>query len=50
MANIFISHRKSDDKPAELLANEIRDAGHVVWFDEWNISLGDSIVGRANAL
>jgi hypothetical protein len=24
------------------------NAGHQVWFDEWNISLGDSIVERIN--
>jgi hypothetical protein len=48
MANIFISYRRSDIQKAEQLASEIRNAGHQVWFDEWNISLGDSIVGRMN--
>ena len=48
MANVFISHRRSDVQQAEQLANEIRDAGHQVWLDEWNISLGDSIVERMN--
>lgn len=48
MANAFISHRKADVKQAELLANEIRNAGHQVWLDEWKISLGDSIVERIN--
>ena len=48
MANVFISYRRSDVQQAEQLANEIRNAGHRVWFDEWNISLGDSIVGRIN--
>lgn len=48
MANVFISHRKSDDDPAEQLANEIRNAGHQVWLDEWNIGLGDSIIERIN--
>ena len=48
MANVFISHRKSDDLQAERLAHEIRNAGHQVWLDEWNIGLGDSIVERMN--
>jgi|ERR1051325_530571 hypothetical protein len=46
MANVFISHRRADAVLAEKLAKEIVDAGHKVWLDEWNIKLGDSIVGR----
>jgi hypothetical protein len=48
MANVFISHRGADIKEAELLANEIRRAGHQVWLDEWKINLGDSIIERIN--
>jgi hypothetical protein len=48
MANVFVSHRKADDQAAELLAKGLRDAGHQVWLDEWNIGLGDSIVQRIN--
>jgi len=48
VANVFISHRKSDDLEAERLADEIRNAGHNVWLDEWNIALGDSIIERIN--
>src|SRR5436305_8836533 len=48
MANVFISHRKSDDKEAESLAKEIQAAGHTVWLDVWDIDLGDSIVDRIN--
>jgi len=48
MANVFISHRRSDDREAEQLAQEIRAAGHRVWLDVWDIGLGDSIVGRMN--
>jgi len=48
MANVFISHRKADDQQAEQLATQIRDAGHQVWLDEWNIGLGDSIVEKMN--
>lgn len=38
MANVFISHRKVDAVLAEQLANEIKQAGHTVWFDEWEIN------------
>lgn len=48
MANVFISHRLIDNIPAEQLAGEIRAAGHQVWFDGWEIDLGDSIVGKMN--
>lgn len=48
MANVFISHRRSDVGEAERLADEVRNAGHKVWFDEWEIGLGDSIVERMN--
>ncbi|WP_309891426.1 toll/interleukin-1 receptor domain-containing protein [Archangium sp.] len=48
MAHVFISHRKADHVEAERLASELRAAGHTLWFDEWNIQLGDSIVERVN--
>lgn len=48
MANVFISHRGADTLEAEKLANEIRNAGHKVWFDNWEINIGDSIVERMN--
>ena len=46
MAKVFVSHRKSDDAPAERLAQELRAAGHDVWLDVWEIGVGDSIVGQ----
>jgi hypothetical protein len=49
MANVFISHRKADDREAERLAEALRAAGHQVWLDEWAINIGDSIVERINA-
>jgi hypothetical protein len=48
MANVFISYRTSDAAEAERLANEIRAAGHHVWFFEWEVRLGDSIVQKMN--
>jgi hypothetical protein len=46
MAHVFISHRKSDDGPAARLAEDISRAGHLVWFDVWEIEPGDSVLGR----
>lgn len=43
---MFISHRGADLAAAEALADELRAAGHEVWFDEWEVGLGDSILGR----
>jgi hypothetical protein len=48
MANVFISHRSNDLDKAEALAEDIRFAGHTVWLDKWEISLGDSIVEKMN--
>ena len=48
MARVFVSHRRTDAIMAERLAAELRAAGHSVWFDEWEIVPGDSIVGRIN--
>jgi hypothetical protein len=48
MANVFISHRGSDAADAEKLAVAVRDVGHTVWLDNWEIGLGDSIVARIN--
>ena len=38
----------ADTSEAERLANEIRDAHHDVWLDEWEIGIGDSVVRRMN--
>ncbi len=46
MANVFLSHRKPDAAEAVRLAQAIQAAGHRVWFDEWEIGIGDSIVAR----
>jgi len=46
MPNVFISHRSSDIVEAERLATEVRNAGHLVWLDAWEISIGDSIIAK----
>ena len=48
MANVFVSHRRSDNAEAIRLAADLRSAGHSVWLDEWDIGLGDSIVQKMN--
>ena len=48
MATVFISHQRTDTVLAERLAKGVKAAGHDVWFDEWAIGLGDSVVGRIN--
>jgi hypothetical protein len=48
MPNVFISHRKLDNLAAERLARDLEQRGHKVWFDEWRIDVGDSIVARVN--
>ncbi|WP_447962576.1 toll/interleukin-1 receptor domain-containing protein [Nitrospira sp. Ecomares 2.1] len=42
---VFISHNKADKATARLLASALVEAGVNVWFDEWNLRPGDSIVG-----
>jgi hypothetical protein len=46
MANVFVSHRRIDAALAEKLASDIKAAGHRVWLDDWDISIGDSIIQR----
>jgi len=49
MSKVFISHRGADSGLAEKLANSIKNCGaHEVWFDAWDIKIGDSIVGKIN--
>jgi hypothetical protein len=48
MANVFVSHRGTDRGPAERLSRELRHRGHTVWLDEWELSVGDSILGKIN--
>lgn len=42
---VFISHNKEDKTSARALAVMLVEQGVDVWFDEWEIRPGDSIVG-----
>ena len=46
---VFISHRGEDIDLSEILAAQLRQAGFEVWLDKWDISVGDSIIGKINA-
>lgn len=48
MAKVFVSHRGADIAKATKLAEEIQNAGHVVWLDAWELEVGDSIVKEIN--
>lgn len=44
VAKVFVSHHKSDAEEARRLSRALLAAGHDVWFDEWEIEPGTSIV------
>lgn len=47
--NLFLCHA-SDDKPfVRQVMNDLSQAGHSVWMDEFEISVGDSIVDKINS-
>ena len=48
MPRVFISYHTPDRSHAEELAREIRAVGNTVWFEAWEISLGDSIIQKIN--
>lgn len=43
---IFVSHSHHDKAFAERLANDLWDCGVKVWFDKWEIRVGESIIAR----
>ena len=45
---IFLSHTAQDKPLIERLAIALRDYGFEVWFDKWEIKVGDSIVSKIN--
>jgi hypothetical protein len=46
MAYVFLCHRKSDTALVQKLGSVLQEVGHDVWFDEWEIGIGDSIVAK----
>lgn len=46
---IFLSHSSNDKKFVERLANDLVKNDCRVWFDRWEIKIGDNIVERINS-
>jgi len=48
MRTVFISYSNKDRDFAERLATDLRASGAGVWFDQWEIKVGDSITQKIN--
>lgn len=48
MKTVFISYSSKDKEFAEKLASDLKNMGIGVWFDKWEIKIGDSIVEKIN--
>jgi len=46
MPSIFLSHSHPDKPFAKKLANDLRRAGYIVWIDEAEIKIGDSLIEK----
>lgn len=45
---VFLCHSSRDKSFVEKLANDLNNAGIGVWFDKWEIRVGDSIIDKIN--
>lgn len=48
MSNVFLSYSRKDRNFVERLAEDLNGLGIGVWFDKWEIKVGDSIVEKIN--
>jgi hypothetical protein len=46
--SVFLSHNSADKAAARALGAQLKLVGADVWFDEWEIRAGDSIVGAVD--
>lgn len=46
MSSVFLSHNHADKTFANRLARDLRGHGHVVWVDEEQIQVGDSLIEK----
>lgn len=46
MSKVFLSHTKKDKPFVRKLAADLRSYGHIVWIDEAEINIGDSLIGK----
>ncbi|NTV17575.1 MAG: toll/interleukin-1 receptor domain-containing protein [Chlorobiaceae bacterium] len=44
--NVFISHASKDKSFVRSLAGDLKEIGHRVWLDEWEIKVGDCIISK----
>ncbi|MGD1046638.1 MAG: toll/interleukin-1 receptor domain-containing protein [Bacteroidota bacterium] len=45
---VFLCHSSEDKVIVEQFANRLKSSKHYVWFDKWEIKVGDSIVEKIN--
>lgn len=45
---VFVCHASEDKPAARVISETLRQNGAIVWLDEWEIRVGDSIVARVN--
>ena len=48
MSTVFLSHTSADRSFVERLGVDLKKAGIGVWFDAWDVKVGDSIVDEVN--
>src|ERR1044071_3276936 len=48
MPKVFISHSSRDKALAVRLAGDLTKAGVDIWYDQWEIKVGDSIIDKIN--
>lgn len=46
MPSLFLSHSSTDKTFVEKLAKDLEGVGVNVWFDKWEIKVGDSLTGK----
>jgi hypothetical protein len=47
--SVFISYSSKDRSFVERLATDLRSRGLYVWFDQWELKIGDSLIEKINA-
>ncbi len=47
--SLFLAHSSADNALVGRIAYELRKRGLPVWFDEWELKVGDSLHGKIEA-
>ena len=48
LPKVFISYSSNDEEFAERLAKDLQHSGIEIWFDKWEIKVGESIASKIN--